>query len=1263
MRGAGRGQPRRTGPVALGLTVLGILVAAAAAPAAAAERSEPTLLVSVAPAGGESRPTASARVVCLFFTEEGPAGGAITDCFPVSLPPIELDVSAGESPPRGARVLSAGGWVGSPGTAPGLVPAPLAVTTQPVPPSFTAAPVGPTEVAIEADVEVVPEGFGSLSLSVRRYCPVEECAMPAATVDYSTVAGSAEAGADFTPASGVLSWAVDELSSRTVSIDILDDQVHEPDVESFSVVLGSQQGTDLAPGLDRFFIEIVDDDPPIGPSPDPTELFLDLEADVVPEGVGSIRVRARRECTGQPCSIGPATVEYATEESGSALADRDYRSVSGSWSWGADDLGTRSFVVPITDDNRHEPDIESFRVVLRNPTGAAIRPGGGEAFIEIVDDDPAVGSLRFAASEFLVGEAAGAATVRVLREGGSEGRASVTVSAAPGSAELDADFGAVSPDTLIWADGEAGEKTVSVAIEPDGELEANETVMLTLGDAVGAELGAPATAVLTIIDNKEVPGRLDFTPGSREKLGKGLEEGDRRVLAVKRSEGSSGEVRVGIVVGGAAERVVLQEAGDCSGTELSWRDGETGPREFTLQIKDDEAAQDKGTATLTLEECPGPAVILGPDLPVIIRESDQPFRMLPWPRNEPTERRALPGDEVELGVRIVDEEPPEGSGVVGEVVSWEITSGSDLAALARRSCDGRREGDKTDQNGVAWACVRPEKEGSIVVVASSGGLEPVEFSIASGLPPEDPEDPVLDDDEAPVALALFGAETTPVGGEPGFGGPKGVCLATEVSAELRQVCAELRRLYGSSQEEPRPWKQAFDALSIDDHASQADSSRNAGASQKANLLARMASIKSGAIGIGIEQLALDIRGERLSGQVVASLLRPGGNGGIEALARNRILPYPGPWELSEPGLGELPSARDLMGLLAPHGDHGADPFDLESLLAVEDPPGATAGEATGATADQRFTRKLRLFVNGTIALGERPSTDTDTGYDFETAGLSFGADYRLSDSLFVGSALGYVSSDSELTNSSRVETEGTSLGLFALYLPTAHLAVDGIAIYGRNRLEMDRFVDFPGRPARVRGSPDGDQISLGLGLAYDGSLGAWYLNGFGRLSYLEATVEAYEERGAVETTGYELRIGAQELTSLVSRVGLDLSYAASNRTPALLPGLSVSYLHEFEDGSRVLTASFIGDLRASPATFAIPTESPDRDYFSAGVSLQALFACDRQLWLAYERDLERADLDLYTLRAGFKFALGGCKKAILPPSGGPGSGGGSTTGE
>ena len=72
---------------------------------------------------------------------------------------------------------------------------------------------------------------------------LDEAASETVTVDYATADGSAEAGADYTAASGTLSFAAGE-TSKAISVAIDDDIDNESD-ETFTVTLSNASGADL----------------------------------------------------------------------------------------------------------------------------------------------------------------------------------------------------------------------------------------------------------------------------------------------------------------------------------------------------------------------------------------------------------------------------------------------------------------------------------------------------------------------------------------------------------------------------------------------------------------------------------------------------------------------------------------------------------------------------------------------------------------------------------------------------------------------------------------------------------------------------------------------------------------------------------------------------------------------------------------------------------------------------------------------------------
>ncbi len=102
-------------------------------------------------------------------------------------------------------------------------------------------------------------------------------------------------------------------------------------------------------------------------------------------------------------------------------------------------------------------------------------------------------------------EAAGTGAVTVTRAGGTCGAVSVQVNLAAGTAATPADFTATSPQTLEWANGEAGARSVAtpITLVEDMVYENNETVAVTLSNAVRATAGTNGT--FTILDNEAQP--------------------------------------------------------------------------------------------------------------------------------------------------------------------------------------------------------------------------------------------------------------------------------------------------------------------------------------------------------------------------------------------------------------------------------------------------------------------------------------------------------------------------------------------------------------------------------------------------------------------------------------------------------------------------------------------------------------------------------------------------------------------------------------
>jgi YD repeat-containing protein len=218
------------------------------------------------------------------------------------------------------------------------------------------------------------------------------------------------------------------------------------------------------------------------------------------------------------------------------------------------------------------------------------------------------GSLRFSASSYSGGEASGlrTVTVTVSRVSGSSGAASVSYATSNGTATAGSDYTAAS-GTLSWVSGDAANKTFTVNVLDDTSAENSETINLTLSSAVGANLGSPSAATISITDNDLPPaGTLQFSAATYS-IG---EAGPSATITVTRVGGSGGAVGVSYATssGTATSGTDFTAA---SGT-LSWATGNTSNKTFVVAITEDAVFEGNETVNIALSAPTGGATVGSP---------------------------------------------------------------------------------------------------------------------------------------------------------------------------------------------------------------------------------------------------------------------------------------------------------------------------------------------------------------------------------------------------------------------------------------------------------------------------------------------------------------------------------------------------------------------------------------------------------------------------------------------------------------------------
>jgi outer membrane autotransporter protein len=292
----------------------------------------------------------------------------------------------------------------------------------------------------------------------------------------------------------------------------------------------------------------------------------------------------------------------------------------------------------------------------------------------------------------------------------------------------------------------------------------------------------------------------------------------------------------------------------------------------------------------------------------------------------------------------------------------------------------------------------------------------------------------------------------------------------------------------------------------------------------------------------------------------------------------------------------------------------------------------------GASADSSsILGKFGIFANGQGSFGDQGATSREPGFDFHTAGVSVGGDYRFTDSFISGMAFGYLRTKADFHSSAGDFTsDAYSLSAYGTYYIFEKLYIDGIVTYGWNTYDTERNVANTGS---AKGRTAGTHLSPSVSVGYNFNIGALTFGPTGRVEYVRVDINAFREHGA---DPFNLSIRSQKIESVTTALGGQVMYAISTPWGVLLPLVRSEWVHEYKGDSRQL----IGGFTVDPATlaanlvsntvFAVQTTSPNRDYCNLGAGLSATFKSGVSAFVYYEAALGRTNFTDNTFHAGVR---------------------------
>jgi len=188
------------------------------------------------------------------------------------------------------------------------------------------------------------------------------------------------------------------------------------------------------------------------------------------------------------------SVDFATVTNGTATAGADFVEVATNVTFG---VGETNLIVtvPILNDTVVEP-IETFGVILSNPTGSGTLGARPTVTVRITDNDP---GFQPELANYWVGEGDESVVIAVTRGAEETLPATVDYATADVSAKAGVDYTATR-GTLSYAAGET-RQLVTIPILNDNVKETDKTFLLNLTNSVGKAVGLRQFARVRIEDN------------------------------------------------------------------------------------------------------------------------------------------------------------------------------------------------------------------------------------------------------------------------------------------------------------------------------------------------------------------------------------------------------------------------------------------------------------------------------------------------------------------------------------------------------------------------------------------------------------------------------------------------------------------------------------------------------------------------------------------------------------------------------------------
>lgn len=285
---------------------------------------------------------------------------------------------------------------------------------------------------------------------------------------------------------------------------------------------------------------------------------------------------------------------------------------------------------------------------------------------------------------------------------------------------------------------------------------------------------------------------------------------------------------------------------------------------------------------------------------------------------------------------------------------------------------------------------------------------------------------------------------------------------------------------------------------------------------------------------------------------------------------------------------------------------------------------------------QLLSQPWGFFINGNIAIGDRSRRGRETGYDFDTWGVTSGFDYRFRGGHVAGVAVGYSQYSADLDeDGGAMDSDSWTVQAYGSWQFSDQFYADLTLGYTLTDFDLERVVDLRGigpYGRRIaRGNTDGYQFDTSIALNYRLDTNtALSITPYGQFNYARTSIDGFTESGTI----FDYRYPSQNFDSYLFTGGVRLARPVGLERGVLVPFADLAVEYEAGLDSYTMQPVLAGSDFDGPM---VMISDPDRFFARAHFGVSYVGLTGTQFFASYSALLLDSDTTRHSLYLGIRF--------------------------